>query len=68
MRDGERDGVRDGERDGERCPNLPDCTQRLSYLLTERSNKWTLPSAVTAAKTVEENGDQATSPTTLFRS
>ena len=29
---------------------------------------WTFPSAVTAAKTVAENGDQAMSPTTLLRS
>ena len=48
--------------------SLPDWTQRGSYLLILRSNTCTLPSAVTAAKTVEAKGDQATSPTTLFRS
>lgn len=33
-------------------------------------DEWTLtvPSVVTAANTVEENGDQATSPTAAFRS
>ena len=38
------------------------------YLSTFKSNIWALPSKVTAAKTVLENGDHATSPTSQLRS
>ena len=47
---------------------VTNCSQMASYLLTFRSNTCTLPSAVTAANTVEEYGAQATSPTALFKS
>ena len=38
------------------------------YLSTFKSKIWALPSKVTAAKTVLEKGDQATSPTSQLRS
>ena len=47
---------------------VPDCTHSGSYLLMLRSNTCTFPSMVTAANTVEQYGDQAISPTMLFRS
>jgi hypothetical protein len=37
-------------------------------LFSFKSNTWTFPSAVTAANTVLEYGDQATSPTAFPRS